>query len=77
MKDHRNWPEDQDCGPGFGEIDHYRLLHPATFKGIPMPLCCENIFAPLIPRPDNPEGIDILARRVREYLQTVIQGLQH
>ena len=77
MKDHRNWPEDKDCGPGFGEIDHYRLLHPVAFKGIPMPLCCENIFAPLIPRPDNPGGIEILARRVREFLQTVIQGLQH
>ena len=22
VKDHRNWPQDQDCGPGFGEIDH-------------------------------------------------------
>ncbi len=76
MKDHRNWPEDRDCAPGFGEIDHYRLLHPVAFKGIKIPLCCENIFAPLIPRPDNPEGIDYLARHVREFLQTVTQGLQ-
>src|SRR6185312_12386540 len=28
IKDHRNWPQDQDCGPGLGEIDHYRLLQP-------------------------------------------------
>ena len=21
IKDHRNWPKDEDCGPGFGEID--------------------------------------------------------
>ena len=76
MKDHRNWPRDQDCGPGFGEIDHYRLLHPVAFMGRKMPLCCENIFAPLVDRPKTPEGIDKLARQVREYLQTVIQGVQ-
>lgn len=76
MKDHRNWPVDQDCGPGFGEIDHYRLLHPVAFTGRKMPLCCENIFAPIVPRPDTPEGVDTLARRVREYLETVVAGLQ-
>ena len=76
MKDHRNWPKDQDCGPGFGEIDHYRLLQPVAFTGRKMPLCCENIFAPLVDRPKTPEGIDMLARQVREYLQTVIRGVQ-
>jgi len=76
MKDHRNWPKDQDCGPGFGEIDHYRLLHPVAFTGRKMPLCCENIFAPLVPRPSKPEGVDDLARRVRVFLDTVIAGLQ-
>ncbi|MEO8496700.1 MAG: TIM barrel protein [Planctomycetota bacterium] len=76
MKDHRNWPKDQDCGPGFGEIDHYRLLEPVAFTGRKMPLCCENIFAPLVPRPDKPEGIDALARHVREYLETVVTGIQ-
>ena len=76
MKDHRNWPLDQDCGPGFGEIDHYRLLHPVAHLGRKMPLCCENIFAPIVPRPNNPEEIDQLARQVREYLTTVIAGLQ-
>ena len=75
MKDHRNWPKDEDCGPGFGEIDHYRLLHPVAFTGRKMPLCCENIFAPLVPRPTRPEGIDDLARRVREFLQTVVEGV--
>ncbi len=34
IKDHRNWPADQDCGPGFGEIDHYRLLAPVAHLGI-------------------------------------------
>lgn len=75
IKDHRNWPKDQDCGPGFGEIDHYRLLHPVAFTGLKMPLCCENIFAPLVPRPTKPEGVDALARRAREFLETVTQGL--
>ncbi len=75
MKDHRNWPRDQDCGPGFGEIDHFRLLHAVGFVGRTMPLCCENIFAPLVPRPTTPAEIDALARRAREFLETVVAGL--
>jgi sugar phosphate isomerase/epimerase len=77
MKDHRNWPIDQDCGPGFGEIDHYRLLHPVAFTGRRMPLCCENIFAPVVARPTTPDGVDDLARRVREFLETVVAGVTH
>ena len=76
IKDHRNFPKDQDCGPGYGEIDHYRLLAPVAFTGLTMPLCFEHIFAPVIPRPTKPEGIDRLARRALEYMKTVIQGLQ-
>jgi sugar phosphate isomerase/epimerase len=76
IKDHRNFPKDQDCGPGLGEIDHYKLLQPVAFTGHAMPLCCENISAPLVPRPDKPEGIDALARRAREFLEIVVQGLQ-
>jgi sugar phosphate isomerase/epimerase len=76
IKDHRNWPRDEDCGPGFGEIDHYRLLHQAAFLGRKMPLCCENISAPLLPRPADPAGVDALARRAREFLETVVAGLQ-
>ena len=76
IKDHRNWPKDQDCGPGLGEIDHYRLLHPVSQTGLEMPLCCENIFAPLVERPTEPEGVDALARRARIFLETVIAGLQ-
>ena len=75
IKDHRNTPKDQDCGPGFGEIDHYKLLHPVAFTGLTMPLACENISAPLVPRPDKPEGVDLLARRAREFLEYVIAGL--
>jgi sugar phosphate isomerase/epimerase len=76
IKDHRNFPKDQDCGPGFGEIDHYRLLHPVAFTGRAIPLCCENISAPLVPAPTGPEGVDALARRAREFLEVVIRGLQ-
>ncbi len=75
IKDHRNHLEDRDCGPGLGEIDHYRLLEPVAFMGLKMPLCCENIFAPLVPRPRSPEGVDALARRAREFLEIVTQGL--
>jgi sugar phosphate isomerase/epimerase len=76
IKDHRMFPKDGDCGPGFGEIDHYKLLYPVAFTGRVMPLCCENIFAPLLPRPSKPEGVDAMARRAREFLETVTQGLQ-
>jgi sugar phosphate isomerase/epimerase len=76
IKDHRNWPRDEDCGPGFGEIDHYRLLHQVAFLGRKMPLCCENISAPLLPRPADPARIDALAKRAREFLETVVEGLQ-
>jgi len=76
IKDHRTFPKDQDCGPGLGEIDHYRLLAPVAFTGRTMPLCCENVFAPVVARPARPEGIDVLARRAREFLETVVAGLQ-
>jgi sugar phosphate isomerase/epimerase len=76
IKDHRNTPKDEDCGPGFGEIDHYKLLLPVLRTGLAIPLICENIFAPLLPRPGDPEGLDRLAQRAREYLETVVQGLQ-
>ncbi|MHB1560594.1 MAG: sugar phosphate isomerase/epimerase family protein [Isosphaeraceae bacterium] len=76
IKDHRNVPKDEDCGPGLGEIDHYRLLQPVAFTGREMPLCCENIFAPLLPRPADPDAVDAMARRAREFLELVTTGLQ-
>jgi sugar phosphate isomerase/epimerase len=76
IKDHRNFPKDQDCGPGFGEIDHYKLLAQVAFTGRDLPLCCENISAPLLAPPANPEGVDALARRAREFLEVVVKGLQ-
>lgn len=76
IKDHRDTPKDEDCGPGFGEIDHYKLLMPVMKTGLTMPLAFENITAPLVPRPSTPEGYDALAKRAREYVETVIAGLQ-
>jgi sugar phosphate isomerase/epimerase len=77
IKDHRFFPPPhQDCGPGLGEVDHYRLLHQVAFTGRAIPLCCENIFAPRLPRPAKPDGIDALARRAREFLELVVEGIQ-
>lgn len=76
IKDHRNYPQDQDCGPGFGEIDHYLLLEKVAYTGLTMPLAFENIFVPLVPRPDRPEGVDKLAEHARFYIESVINGLQ-
>lgn len=76
IKDHRNFPEPHmDCGPGLGEIDHYRLLDLVAFRDLTMPLACENIFAPHVPRPTTPEEVDRLARRAREFLELVIAAL--
>jgi sugar phosphate isomerase/epimerase len=74
IKDHRMFPVNQDCGPGLGEIDHYRLLDNVAFTGRDMPLCCENISAPRI-RASRPEEVDSLAKRAREFLEIVIRGL--
>jgi sugar phosphate isomerase/epimerase len=76
IKDHRNWPKDEDCGPGFGEIDHYKLLAPVMTTGLTIPLACENIFEPLVPRPQEPAAVDALAKRARLYLESVIAGLR-
>jgi sugar phosphate isomerase/epimerase len=76
IKDHRNFPKDEDCGPGLGEIDHYKLLYNVAFMGHRMPLCCENISAPLVPRARTPEDVDVLALRARQFLELVIEGLQ-
>jgi len=75
IKDHRLFPVDQDCGPGLGEIDHYRMLGNVAFTGLTMPLCCENISAPAI-KATKPEEIDALAQRAREFLELVVRGLQ-
>jgi sugar phosphate isomerase/epimerase len=77
IKDHRFFPEPHtDCGPGFGEVDHYRMLDIVARTGLTISLSCENIFAPGVPRPGKPDGIDALVRRAKEYLEFVIQAIQ-
>jgi sugar phosphate isomerase/epimerase len=76
VKDHRDWPKDTDCGPGFGEIDHYKLFAPVMNTGLDMPLAFENIFEPMVPRPTTPEAVDALARRAREFVESVLRGLR-
>lgn len=75
IKDHRLFPMNQDCGPGFGEIDHYRLLSNVAWTGRKMPLCCESISIPKV-ESTTPEQVDALARWALQYLAAVIHGLQ-
>jgi sugar phosphate isomerase/epimerase len=76
IKDHRRTPRNEDCGPGFGEIDHYKLLATVFKTDLTIPLICENIFEPVLRRPRAPEGTDALARRSREFLEAVVRGLE-
>lgn len=75
LKDFRAFPKRAICAPGFGEIDHYKLLAPVARTGRKMPLAFESIFEPYVERPAGPEGIDVLARRAREYMETVVAGV--
>ncbi|MFN7926085.1 MAG: TIM barrel protein [Bryobacteraceae bacterium] len=75
VKDHRDHPKDQDCGPGYGEIDHYKLFAPVMRTGLTMPLAFENVFPPLVARSQNAEEVDGHNRRAREYVETVLAGL--
>jgi sugar phosphate isomerase/epimerase len=74
IKDHRMFPASEDCGPGLGEIDHYRLLNSVAFTGLTIPLCCENIAAPRI-HAGRAEELDVLAKRARDFLQLVIAAV--
>jgi sugar phosphate isomerase/epimerase len=77
IKDFRSVPKRTTCGPGFGEIDHYKLLAAVARTGLKMPLACETIWEPYVARPDSPEKIDAVARRVREFLESVVAGLRN
>lgn len=63
------------CGPGFGQTDHYAMLGAVANAGGRIPLCCENLSEPFVVRVDSPEAVDALARRAREYLDTVVRGV--
>jgi sugar phosphate isomerase/epimerase len=76
IKDLRSYGGKRDaCGPGFGQTDHYNMLGSVAGNGGKIPLCCETIAEPLVPRPKTPEQGEALARRAREYLETVVRGV--
>jgi hypothetical protein len=56
-------------------VDHYKLLGAVAANEGEIPLAVETVFEPLHPRPDNPDEIDVQARRTREFLETVLRGL--
>jgi sugar phosphate isomerase/epimerase len=76
IKDSRGYPRRVDCGPGFGEVDHFKLLLPVARTGMKMPLACETLFEPFVPRPTTPAAVDALARRAREFLETITSGIR-
>lgn len=76
IKDHRDTFKDEDCGPSLGEIDHFKLRLPVARTGLAIPLACENIWAPTVPRPEKDgTAVDALALRAREFLETVISAI--
>jgi sugar phosphate isomerase/epimerase len=77
IKDFRAVPKRTTCGPGFGEIDHYKLLSQVARTGLKIPLACETIWEPYLPRVESPEKIDVVARRAREFLESVTAGLRN
>jgi len=76
LKDFRAFPKRTICAPGFGEIDHYKLLLPVARTGLKMPLAFETISEPYVARPAAPEAIDALAKRAREYMESVTAGVR-
>lgn len=76
LKDCRLGPEKSTAGPGYGEIDHYRLFEPVAFTGRTITLAYENIHPPYIGQPRWPEQVDEWARLSREYVENIIRGVQ-
>lgn len=64
------------CGPGYGQTDHYAMLDAVAANGGKIPLCCENISEPFVSRAGPPEAVETLARRAKEFLGTVVRGIE-
>jgi sugar phosphate isomerase/epimerase len=76
IKDFRSYAGQRaTCGPGYGQTDHYAMLGSVARNGGTIPLCCENISEPFIRGQDSPEAVESLARRAREFLETVVRGI--
>lgn len=76
IKDSRLYSRRVDCGAGLGEVDHFKLLLALARTGLDIPLACESLFEPFVPRPQTPEGVDALARRAREFLESTTRSIQ-
>lgn len=63
------------CGAGYGQTDHYAMLGAVAGNGGKIPLCCENLAEPFLGPVTSPEAVDVLARRSREFLETVVRGV--
>jgi sugar phosphate isomerase/epimerase len=63
------------CGPGFGQTDHFVMLGLAANNGGKIPLACETVSEPFVPRPDTPEAVGELAKRARQFLDTVVRNV--
>jgi hypothetical protein len=62
-------------GPGFGQTDHYEMLGAMVKNGGRIPLACETVTEPLLPRPETPEDVEKLARRARHFLESVVRAV--
>ncbi|MGM0506895.1 MAG: sugar phosphate isomerase/epimerase family protein [Bacteroidota bacterium] len=77
LKDARYYPEKTTCGPGFGEIDHYRLMAPVAFKSREIILGYENIYPAYVGSPNAPvEEINAWARLSQVFMKNVIAAIQ-
>lgn len=76
IKDGRSYPRKTTGGPGYGEIDHYRLFSPVAFTGQTITVAYEHIHPAYIGQPSSAEQVDQWARHAREYMENIIRGLQ-
>jgi sugar phosphate isomerase/epimerase len=76
LKDGRSWPAKTTGGPGYGEIDHYRLMQPIAFTGLTIPLTYENIYPPYLGGPESAKQVDEWARQALLYMENVVKGIQ-
>ena len=76
IKDFRSYAGQRGAGgPGFGQTDHYEMIGAVVNNGGKIPLACETVTEPLLPRPETPEGVEELARRARQFLESVVRAV--
>lgn len=63
------------CGPGFGMVDHFQMMERVANNGQVL-LACETVGEPFVGAAASPEAVDALARRAREYLETMARAVK-